>query len=137
MGVILLFLLFCARYFPEGIDIYFENVGGKMLEAVLLNMKMNGRISACGMISDYNQEGEGVKHLFKVVAKQIRMQGFLVFNYYHLYPKFMEFILPLIKEGKIQYVEDVDEGLESAPAALIGLFSGRNVGKKVVRLSSE
>lgn len=108
-----------------------------MLEAVLLNMKVNGRIPACGMISDYNQEGEGVKNLFKVVTKQIRMQGFLVFNYYHLYPKYLEFVLPLLKEGKIQYVEDVDEGLESAPAALIGLYSGRNVGKKVVRLSSD
>lgn len=136
MGVIL-FSSLCFRYFPEGIDIYFENVGGKMLEAVLLNMKVNGRISACGMISEYNQEGEGVKNLFKIVAKQIRVQGFLVFNYYHLYPKFMEFILPLIKEGKIEYVEDVDEGLESAPAALISLYSGDNVGKKVVRLSSE
>lgn len=108
-----------------------------MLEAVLPNMKLNGRIAACGMISQYNnQEGEeeGVRNLTNIIVKQIRMQGFVVFLYYSLYPKFMDFILPLIKEGKIKYVEDVALGLEAAPAALIGLFSGHNVGKKVVRL---
>lgn len=128
------------RHFPEGIDVYFENVGGKMLEAVLLNMNMKGRIAACGMISDYNlkdKEAQGVKNLFSIVAKQIRMQGFLVFHYYSLYPKFLDFILPLIKQGKITYVEDVAEGLESAPAALVGLFSGHNVGKQLVRVVSQ
>ncbi|KAM1173094.1 hypothetical protein ACFX19_026427 [Malus domestica] len=100
------------RYFPEGIDIYFENVGGKMLDAVLQNMRLHGRIA-------------------------IRMQGFWVSSYYHLYGKFLEMVLPAIKEGKITYVEDVVEGLESAPAALIGLFAGRNVGKQVVVVSRE
>ncbi|KAF5942269.1 hypothetical protein HYC85_019911 [Camellia sinensis] len=93
------------RYFSSGINIYFENVGVKMLDAVLVNMRLHGCIAVC---------------------------GFLVFDCYHLYPKFLEMILPHIKEGKITYVEDVVEGLESAPAALIGLFSGRNVGKQVV-----
>ncbi|KAH6768253.1 Zinc-binding dehydrogenase family protein [Perilla frutescens var. frutescens] len=126
------------RYFREGIDIYFENVGGKMLEAVLLNMKLNGRIVACGMISQYNlKEGEleGVRNLFSIVAKQICMQGFLVSSYLHLYPKFFDYVAPLITEGKITYVEDIADGLENAPAALVGLFSGRNVGKQVVRLA--
>ncbi|KAL8491694.1 hypothetical protein ACS0TY_023337 [Phlomoides rotata] len=126
------------RYFPQGIDIYFENVGGKMLDAVLVNMKLNGRISTCGMISQYNlEEGEGVRNLFTIVAKQLRMQGFLVFHYYHLYPKFLEFVVPLIEQGKISYVEDIAEGLESAPVALIGLFSGRNIGKQLVRVAPE
>lgn len=126
------------RYFPEGIDIYFENVGGKMLDAVLLNMKVNGRIATCGMISQYNlKEGEGVRNLFAIVAKQIRMQGFLVFHYRHLYPKLYDLVVPLLRQGNIRYVEDVAEGLESAPAALIGLFSGRNVGKQLVRLVSD
>ncbi|KAM7464854.1 hypothetical protein LguiB_012416 [Lonicera macranthoides] len=126
------------RYFPNGIDIYFENVGGKMLDAVLLNMRLRGRIAVCGMISQYNlEETEGVRNLFCLVSKSIRMEGFLVFNYYHLYPKFLELVLPQIKEGKIVYVEDTAEGLESAPAALVGLFSGRNVGKQVVVVSRE
>ncbi|XP_051133249.1 2-alkenal reductase (NADP(+)-dependent)-like [Andrographis paniculata] len=126
------------RYFPDGIDIYFENVGGKMLDAVLLNMKVHGRIAVCGMISQYNLEKpEGSYNLACLIMKQIRMEGFLVFSYYHLYPKFLEMVLPLIKEGKINYVEDIVEGLENAPSALIGLFSGRNVGKQVVVVAPE
>ncbi|KAL6223688.1 hypothetical protein ACLB2K_002547 [Fragaria x ananassa] len=126
------------RYFPEGIDIYFENVGGKMLDAVLLNMRSHGRIAVCGMISQYNLEkSEGVHNLMSLVTKEVRMQGFTVFSYYHLYVKFLEMVLPRIKEGKVKYVEDVVEGLESAPSALVGLFAGRNVGKQVVVVSQE
>ncbi|RAL48263.1 hypothetical protein DM860_005687 [Cuscuta australis] len=126
------------RFFPNGIDIYFENVGGKMLDAVLLNMNLHGRIAVCGMISQYNlEEPEGVNNLFCLITKRIRMEGFLVFDNYHLYPKFLEMIMPCIKEGKVRYVEDVAEGLESAPAALVGLFTGRNVGKQLVVVSRE
>ncbi|KAI5320866.1 hypothetical protein L3X38_040574 [Prunus dulcis] len=126
------------RYFPEGIDIYFDNVGGKMLDAVLLNMRMNGRIAACGMISQYNlEQPEGVHNLMSLIMNQVHLKGFLVFNYYNLYGKFLETVLPAIKEGKITYVEDVAEGLEGAPAALIGLFAGNNVGKQVVVVSRE
>ncbi|GER45981.1 zinc-binding dehydrogenase family protein [Striga asiatica] len=124
------------RYFPEGIDIYFENVGGKMLDAVLLNMRLHGRIAVCGMISQYNlDQPEGVHNLFTLVSKRVRMQGFVVVDYYHLYHKYLDMILPLIKEGKITYVEDIAQGLESGPRALVGLFSGRNVGKQVVALA--
>ncbi|KAM0000184.1 putative oxidoreductase [Helianthus debilis subsp. tardiflorus] len=126
------------RYFPDGIDIYFENVGGKMLEAVLSNMRINGRISVCGMISQYNlEQGEGVHNLSQLIAKDVRMQGFLVSRYFHMLPKYFEMIMPLIKQGKICYIEDFAEGLESAPAALVGLFSGRNVGKQVVVVARE
>ncbi|KAJ4723810.1 2-alkenal reductase (NADP(+)-dependent) [Melia azedarach] len=126
------------RYFPEGIDIYFENVGGKMLDAVLLNMRIHGQISVCGMISQYNLDiPEGVQNLMNLVAKRVRMEGFLTPDYYHLYPKFLEMIIPHIKDGKIVYVEDIAEGLKSAPAALVGLFSGRNVGKQVVAVATE
>ncbi|MCD7447511.1 hypothetical protein HAX54_031006 [Datura stramonium] len=126
------------RYFPDGIDIYFENVGGKMLDAVLLNMKLHGRIAVCGMISQYNlEQTEGVHNLFCLITKRIRMEGFLVTEYYHLYPKYLEMIIPQIKSGKVVYVEDIAEGLESAPGALIGLFSGHNIGKQVVMVSHE
>ncbi|XP_074281315.1 2-alkenal reductase (NADP(+)-dependent)-like [Silene latifolia] len=124
------------RYFPEGIDIYYENVGGKMLDAVLLNMRLNGRIPACGMISQYNlTESDGIRNLSSVVTKGLRMQGFIVTHYYHLYEKFLDLIIPHIKDGKISYVEDVAQGLESAPSALIGLFSGKNVGKQVIAVA--
>nr|KYP35265.1 putative NADP-dependent oxidoreductase P1 [Cajanus cajan] len=121
------------RYFPEGIDIYFENVGGKTLDAVLLNMKVHGRIPVCGMISQYNlTQPEGVTNLANIIFKRVCMQGFTVGDFYHLYPKFLDFILPHIKEGKIMYVEDIDEGLENGPGALVGLYSGRNFGKQVL-----
>ncbi|EOY04547.1 PREDICTED: 2-alkenal reductase (NADP(+)-dependent) [Theobroma cacao] len=121
------------RYFPEGIDIYFENVGGKMLDAVLLNMRIHGRIAVCGMISQYNlDQPEGVHNLMTIVYKTVRIEGFSVFDYYPQYSKFLDHVLAYIKDGKIKYVEDLAEGLESGPAALIGLFSGRNVGKQVV-----
>ncbi|RYQ88008.1 hypothetical protein Ahy_B09g095472 isoform E [Arachis hypogaea] len=126
------------RYFPEGIDVYFENVGGKTLDAVLLNMRVQGRIPACGMISQYNlTQPEGVTNLANIVYKKIRMQGFHFFDYVNLYPKFLEFVLSHLKEGKIVYVEDIAEGLENGPAALVGLFSGRNFGKQVLLVAPE
>uniref|UniRef100_A0A453LC18 Enoyl reductase (ER) domain-containing protein n=1 Tax=Aegilops tauschii subsp. strangulata TaxID=200361 RepID=A0A453LC18_AEGTS len=126
------------RYFPEGIDIYFENVGGAMLDAVLLNMRLHGRVAVCGMISQYNlEQPEGVRNLFCIVAKRIRMEGFMVTEYYGNYRKFEEEMAGYLKEGKITYVEDVAEGIESYPTALIGLFYGRNTGKQLVAVARD
>lgn len=126
------------RCFPEGIDIYFDNVGGAMLEAVLPNMRTNGRISACGMISQYNlQEPTGVRNLFHVISKSVRIEGFLIYNYLHKYPEYEDKMAGLIREGKIVYVEDVADGLESAPAAFVGLFTGRNLGKQLILVARE
>ncbi|KAJ1399395.1 Polyketide synthase, enoylreductase domain [Sesbania bispinosa] len=126
------------RHFPEGIDVYFENVGGKTLDAVLLNMRVHGRIPVCGMISQYNlTQHEGITNLAQIIFKRVRMEGFNFMDFCHLYPKFMEFVLPHIRERKIVYVEDIAEGLENGPAALVGLFSGRNVGKQVLVVARE
>ncbi|XP_043707768.1 2-alkenal reductase (NADP(+)-dependent)-like [Telopea speciosissima] len=126
------------RYFPDGIDIYFENVGGKMLDAVLLNMRPHGRIAVCGMISQYNlEQHEGVHNLVNFIFKRIRMEGFVVYEHVHLYPKFLDLTLQYIKEGKMVFIEDIIEGLESGPSALIRLFAGHIVGKPVIRVSSE
>ncbi|KAJ0010672.1 hypothetical protein Pint_33042 [Pistacia integerrima] len=102
------------RCFPEGIDIYFENVGGKMLDAT-----------------------EGVHNMMNIVFKRIQMKGFSATDYFPEYAKFLEVVLPLIPERKTVYLEDIIEGLENAPAALVGLFTGRNVGKQVVVVSRE
>ncbi|GJR45060.1 2-alkenal reductase [Tanacetum coccineum] len=116
-----------VRYFPNGIDIYFDNVGGKMLDAVLLNMRLNGRISVCGMISQYNlDQWEGLRNLFTFVTKRVRMEGFIVVDYYYMYPKYLEMIMTLIKQGTVHYIQDIVDGLECAPAALVGLYSGKN-----------
>ncbi|KAJ8755489.1 hypothetical protein K2173_019287 [Erythroxylum novogranatense] len=121
------------RYFPEGIDIYFENVGGKMLDAVLLNMRENGRIAVCGMISQYNLEKpEGVHNLSVLIAKRVLMKGFVAHDFYPKYPEYLQMVLPYIKQEKIVYVEDISQGIETAPASLIGVFTGLNLGRKLV-----
>ncbi|GFS45894.1 zinc-binding dehydrogenase family protein [Actinidia rufa] len=126
------------RCFPEGIDVYFDNVGGKMLDAVLLNMRNHGRIAVCGAVSQYNvEQPEGVTNLMCLFYKRIRMEGFAVFDYFPQYSKFLDTVLPHIRDGKIVYVEDVANGLESAPSALLRLFSGRNVGKQLVAIAHE
>ncbi|XP_059656208.1 2-alkenal reductase (NADP(+)-dependent)-like [Cornus florida] len=131
-------ILLIARYCPEGIDIYFENVGGKMLDAVLLNMRNHGRIAVCGMMSQYNlDKPEGVKNLTRLIYNKVRMEGFRVFEYYPQYSQFLNIVLPSIREGKITYVEDIAEGLESGPAALVGLYSGLNIGKQLVVVARE
>ena len=109
-----------------------------MLDAVLSNMNVHARIAVCGMISQYNlDKHEGINNLIFLILKRIRMEGFLITDHYHLYPKFLNMVLPLIQEGKITYVEDIVDGLENAPAALVGLFSGKNVGKQVVAIAHE
>ncbi|KAM7266324.1 hypothetical protein ACFE04_004221 [Oxalis oulophora] len=126
------------RYFPEGIDIYFDNVGGKMLDAVLLNMRLNGRIAVCGMISQYNLERtEGIHNMMAIILKRVRIEGFLVFDHYHLYPKYLAMVLPHIKNGSVVYVEDIANGLKNGPAAIRKLFNGFNVGKQLVAVANE
>ncbi|KAK7833224.1 2-alkenal reductase (nadp(+)-dependent) [Quercus suber] len=103
-----------------------------MLDAVLLNMRFHGRIAVAGMISQYNlDQPEGIRNLLSLVYKRIRIEGFIVYDYYHLFPNFLDLVLPYIREGKIVYVEDIAED----PAALVGIFSGHNVGKQVVAVA--
>ncbi|KAK8532236.1 hypothetical protein V6N12_053682 [Hibiscus sabdariffa] len=121
------------RYFPEGIDIYFDNVGGAILDAALLNMRIHGRIAVCGMVSLHSiSDPKGIQNLYCVVPKRIRMQGFLQSDYLDKFPQFLEHVTENFKQGKIVYIEDMNEGLETAPAAFAGLFSGKNVGKQVI-----
>jgi len=138
-----MYTIFCSvsivdSYFPEGIDIYFDNVGGDMLEAALLNMRRRGRIVVAGMISQYElDEPQGIKNLINIIYKQIHVDAFIVFDYYHLYPKFLDTILPYVREGKITYVEDIAKGIESGPAALEAMFTGKSAGKQVVLVADE
>ncbi|KAJ1391404.1 Polyketide synthase, enoylreductase domain [Sesbania bispinosa] len=126
------------RYFPQGIDIYFDNVGGGMLDAALLNMRIHGRIAVCGMVSQNSfSNPTGIYNLCCLISKRIRMQGFLQSDYLHLYPRFLEDVTSYYKQGKIVYIEDMNEGLESAPSAFVGLFLGKNVGKQVIRVAHE
>eukprot|EP00252_Welwitschia_mirabilis_P018990 TRINITY_DN4274_c0_g2_i2.p1 TRINITY_DN4274_c0_g2~~TRINITY_DN4274_c0_g2_i2.p1 ORF type:complete len:345 (+),score=73.54 TRINITY_DN4274_c0_g2_i2:551-1585(+) len=126
------------RCCPKGIDIYFENVGGEMLEAVLANMNNYGRISACGMISQYNlEETKGIRNLHLVITKRLKIQGFIISDCKHIYPQFLDAVANWIREGKVTYVEDITQGIENAPRALVGLFHGRNIGKQVVKVADD
>lgn len=124
---------------PDGIDIYFENVGGPMLEAVLLHMRPFGRIPVCGMISQYNETeaSPGPRTLISMIPKRLLMQGFIVTDHFDLLGEFTQKMAGWLREGRIRYEETVLEGIEQAPAAFLGLFSGENEGKMLVRLSED
>lgn len=120
---------------PRGIDVYFENVGGAHLDAVLPLMNDWGRIPVCGMISTYNGGGEGVRNLFSMIYKRLRMQGFVTPDFAHLEGDFVRDMTAWVKAGQVRYRETIVDGIEQAPPALIGLFSGDNIGKMLVRLA--
>ncbi|GLJ22395.1 hypothetical protein SUGI_0421550 [Cryptomeria japonica] len=127
-----------SKYFPKGIDIYFENVGGKMLETVLNHINMKARIPLCGMISQYNQdwkESYGVRNLINLVGKSGKMQGFTVVEYFHCMEEFVKEVGGYMQQGKIKYREDVHVGIESFLEAFNSLFSGGNIGKTLVQLT--
>ena len=127
-----------ATHCGAGIDIYFENVGGAMLDAVLGHMNDHGRIVACGMISQYNlSEAEGVRNLMAIVRNRLRMQGYIVSDHYDRLPAFMADVSGWLKAGALRYTEDIAEGIENTPAAFIGMLKGANLGKQVVRLAAD
>lgn len=109
-----------------------------MLDAAIVNMRRNGRIALCGMISEFQKDKpEGVHELISAIGKRVRLEGFIMNDYLHLYPKYLDFVLPPIREGQIVYLEDLAYGLENGPSALIGILSGRNIGKQVVVVTKE
>ena len=127
------------RTCPKGIDIYFENVGGRTLEAVLNHINLHARIPVCGMISTYNQASPepGPRNLSRLVMKRALMQGFLVSDYMPRATEAVKDMIGWYKAGKIQYRLDIVEGLENAPQALNKLFDGSNQGKLIVAVSQE
>ena len=109
-----------------------------MLDAALLNMRVHGRIAVCGMVSLHSiSDPKGIHNLSCLVIKRIKMQGFLQSDYLHKFPLFLEHVTENYKQGKIVYIEDMNEGLETAPAAFVGLFSGKNIGKQVICVAQE
>lgn len=122
---------------PSGIDIYFENVGGEHLEAVLFNMNPFGRIPVCGMISQYNQTQPqpGPNNLSLVIGKRLLLQGFIVSDHDDQVPQFQADMAKWIQAGQIQWEETIITGIENTPKAFMGLFTGGNLGKMVVKVS--
>ena len=125
--------------FPEGIDVYFENVGGEHLVAALNTMRQNGRIALCGMIEHYNDTtmSPGPGNLMMAIGLGLTLRGFIVSNHADMMPAFLADMTKWIKEGKMKWRETVLEGIERAPEAFIGLFKGDNFGKMLVKLGPE
>jgi NADPH-dependent curcumin reductase CurA len=123
------------RAAPEGIDVYFDNVGGDILAAVLANLALHARIVLCGMIGAYNQDvSPPGPHLGPVVVARATVQGLVVFDHFNRLPELKRVVGGWIKDGKFRYREDVSEGLASAPEAFCRLMRGENFGKTLVRI---
>ena len=125
------------RAAPDGIDVYFENVGGAHMEAALMAAKPFGRFALCGMISQYNATdiGPGVHGLIMAVGKQLRLEGFIVSSHTDMQADFIRDMSAWIASGKIKWQETVEEGVENAPTAFLKLFKGENLGKMLVKLN--
>jgi len=129
---------------PQGIDVYFENVGGAVFDAVLPLLNTSARVPVCGLIAKYNDTAlpDGPDRLGllarTILTRRIRMQGFIIFDDYgHRYGEFIEQMSQWVQAGKIKFREDIVDGLEQAPQAFIGMLNGGNFGKLVVRVASE
>jgi NADPH-dependent curcumin reductase CurA len=121
---------------PEGVDVYFDNVGGETLDALLRQMKLFSRIVVCGLISDYNAtEPYALRNIRAVLVNRIRMQGMIVFDWKARYGEALEALAGYLAQGKLKYRESVVEGLDNAPAGLIALLKGQNFGKQLVKLA--
>src|SRR3569623_2309634 len=122
---------------PDGIDVYFENVGGAHLEAALNAANPFARFAICGMISIYNatRPEPGPSNLAQLIGRNIRMEGFIVSHHYAMMPAYIADLSKWVAEGKVTWKEPVFEGIDKAPEAFIGLFKGESLGKMLVKLA--
>jgi NADPH-dependent curcumin reductase CurA len=119
---------------PDGVTAYFDNVGGDVTDDVLLCMRNHGRVAVCGSISEYDDKWTGLKNANLILMRRLRLQGFICTDHMALLGEAKAELAGLVKEGKLQYVEDVHEGLETYPATVRLLFSGGNTGKLILKV---
>jgi NADPH-dependent curcumin reductase len=126
------------RACPNGIDVYWENVGGTVQQAVFPRLNDFGRMVMCGMVAEYNDlEPRPGPNLMSVVRKRLKIQGFIVSDQWQRFAEYRSMAAPLLRSGELKYREDIVDGLDRAPEAFIGLLQGRNFGKLVVRLGDD
>jgi hypothetical protein len=125
-----------AELAADGIDIYFDNVGGDHLEAAIGALRARGRVVACGSISRYNdiEPASGPRNMFMVVTKRLRIQGYIVSDHFDRFGEFYEQAVEWVGDGRLRYRETVIEGIENAPHAFVGLLRGENIGKMLVKV---
>jgi NADPH-dependent curcumin reductase CurA len=128
-----------TKAFPDGIGVYFDNVGGAHLEAAIGNMRQFGRLAECGMIEQYNatEMPPGPRNMILTVGLSLTIRGFIVSNHYDMLPDFMRDMAGWIAAGKMRWKETIYDGLDRAPEAFIGLFKGENFGKMLVRVGPD
>ncbi len=119
---------------PGGIDGYFDNVGGAVLDAVLARMNAFGRIAVCGLIAGYNGEPMPIENIRSVLINRLKIQGFIVSEHMELWPQALAELGAQVGSGRLKYRETIAQGIESAPQAFIGLLKGHNFGKQLVKL---
>jgi hypothetical protein len=126
------------RACPKGIDVYWENVGGAVQQAVFPRLNDFGRMVMCGMVSEYNDvEPRPGPNLTAAVRKRLKIQGFIVSDQWQRFSEYRAMAAPLVRNGELKYREDIVEGLDRAPEAFIGLLNGRNFGKLLIKLGDD
>ena len=128
-----------AELAPDGIDIYFDNVGGDHLEAAIGSLRTHGRVVACGSISRYNdaEPAAGPRNMFMVVTKRIRIEGFIITDHYERFGEFAGEAAGWVRDGRLRYRETIVDGIENAPKAFLGLLRGENIGKMLVQVGPD
>ena len=127
-----------AELCPDGIDVYFDNVGGRITDAVFPNLRVKGRVVICGQISQYNLENPetGPRFLWHLITQRARIEGFLVFDYADRHAEALVQMAEWLKQGKLKYRETIAAGgIENAPAAFISMLKGGNIGKQLVKIA--
>jgi NADPH-dependent curcumin reductase CurA len=126
------------RLLPDGIDVYFDNVGGPHLVAALHNMSIGGRVALCGMISQYSADGRGqdINHLIEAVLRRVTIRGFIVRDHEDMRPEFEDTVAGWLRSGDVEALQTVTDGIEHAVDAFLGMLRGGNVGKALVRLDT-
>jgi NADPH-dependent curcumin reductase CurA len=119
---------------PKGVDVYFDNVGGEILEHVLDRLAMRARVVLCGAISGYNETRPGPRNLSALVVKRARMEGFIVLDYMPRFAEGTAKLIDWVARGEIAHAEDIQHGIENAPRTLLRLFEGKNLGKQLLSL---
>ncbi|WP_420435612.1 NADP-dependent oxidoreductase [Candidatus Poriferisocius sp.] len=125
-----------AEVCPDGVDVYFDNVGGDMLETVMGHMNMGGRVAVCGAISTYNQgmRRPGPSNMFEIIEKRLTLQGFVMFDHMDRVPAASADLGQWVAEGEIAFQTDVQEGFENIPSTFLRLFNGANHGKQLLKV---
>ena len=126
------------RLLPDGIDVYFDNVGGEITDAVFLNLRIKGRVVICGQISQYNLEKPetGPRFLWYMITKRARIEGFLVSDFADQHTEGLVQMAEWVRQGKLKYRETIEEGgIENAPTAFISMLKGGNIGKQLVKIA--